>query len=157
MATTDYIGRTVDLWIFQKQEQPSVPLTQSLFIPIPGYICTGIEKLVQRWLIEFCTELGSMPFQPTRGTPFFTKFKRGVLRSEIDILAEFGFASDRIFNTMLSSISPTAPDDERLESAILTETAILADQLQLTIAIRSAAGTSRQVILPIPFSVITTG
>lgn len=98
-----------------------------------------------------------MPFQPTRGTPFFTKFKRGVLRSEIDILAEFGFASDRIFNTMLSSISPTAPDDERLESAILTETAILADQLQLTIAIRSAAGTSRQVILPIPFSVITTG
>ena len=157
MATKDYVGRTIDLWIFQKQETPSVPLAQSLFIPVPGYICTGIEKLVQRWLLEFCTELGSFKFLPERGTNFFTAFKRGLLQSEVNILAEFGFAADRIFNTMLLSIPESAPDDERLDSAVLIETAILADQLQLTIAINSVAGTSRQVILPIPFSVISTG
>jgi hypothetical protein len=157
MAAVAYNGRTIDLWLFQKQEKPSGPLPQSLFIPVPGYICTGIEKLIQRWLIEFNTELGSFEFLPTRGCTFLREFKRGRLRSEIDILAEFGFSADQIFNTIVGSTSDTAPSDEQLAAAELTEISILADQLQLSIAITSVAGTSRQVILPIQFSVISTG
>lgn len=156
MAAQDYVGRTIDLWLFQQQE-PGAALPQSLFIPVPGYICTGIEKLTQRWLIEFLTESASVKFLPDRGNAFLTEFKRGNLQSELDIFAEFGFAADQIYNTIVFNTPAAAPTDEQLSSATLLEAVISADQIQLNIRIRSVAGTSRQVILPIPFSVITTG
>lgn len=156
MATADYVGKTIDLWAFQQLKGGSDLLEQSMLLPVPGYICTGIEKLIQRWIIEFFTKQGSMPFQPERGSTFMTAFSRGELQIEADLIAEFGFAADQIFNNIVAATSENAPAEEVLQTAVLNEISILADQLQLIVTITSAAGTSRQIILPIPFSVITT-
>jgi len=156
MATADYVGKTIDLWAFQQLKGGSDLLEQSMLLPVPGYICTGIEKLIQRWIVEFFTKQGSMPFQPTRGSTFMTAFSRGELQIEADLIAEFGFAAEQIFNTIVSATPENAPPEEVLQTAVLNEMSILADQIQLIVTITSAAGTSRQVILPIPFSVITT-
>lgn len=156
MATADYVGKTIDLWAFQQLKGGSGLLEQSMLLPVPGYICTGIEKLIQRWVIEFFTKQGSMPFQPNRGSTFMTAFSQGELQIEADLIAEFGFAADQIFNNIVAATSENAPPEEILQTAVLNEISILADQLRLTVTITSAAGTARQVILPIPFSVINT-
>lgn len=152
-----YQDRRIDVLVFQSQPDADVQL-QQLFSPENGgEVVTGAIKLAQRWLLEFLTIRGSMPFLPERGSSFIAAARQGRLRTEADVLAEFDFAADEIRQSLIAEEPADMPDDERygnvtLDQLLLTEDAGLA----LRITILSVAGAARSVILPIPVSTLAT-
>lgn len=150
---------TYDLLIFSGY----VPNTQyasaiELFDATTGSeACTGIIKLAQRWLLEFLTETGSQTNQPTRGCGFLTAFRLGQMQTEAAVEAQFRFAETTVLRNLLSDNTDTTPLDETLASATLDSIAILPGNLQLTISIVSAAGSTRTVAVPIGTIDITGG
>lgn len=151
-----YVDRTVDILAFDdakaagdaKLDQVLVKKGQS------GSVITGIEKLVQRFLIELLTEQGSLAYLPTRGTLFITQARSGILHTSQDLFAAFGTAEVQVnINLRAEDNVEVDPPDEQYQSASLLSANLVGDQANLTIRVNSAAGTSRQVIYPLRISV----
>ena len=91
-STNPYTGRTIDLLAFQG----IVPGTNTLATPAlvqpgnSGQLCTGIQKLCQRWLLELLTTVGSMVYQPERGCNFVQQLMTGQLQTTLDLQQAFG-------------------------------------------------------------------
>lgn len=156
---SDYIGRQFDLLAFRGAERVGdVQLDQTLFgIDASGEICTGVQMLAQRWLLKFLTIRGSMTFLPNEGTTFVSQVRNGELRNEADVEAAFQVAAIQVRANMLNEETSSMHDEDRMGNATLKTIGILADWIELTVQITSLAGTSRQVILPIPYLPIKTG
>ncbi|NBT75267.1 hypothetical protein EBZ80_21180 [bacterium] len=114
-----------------------------------GRICTGIQKLSQRWLLEFMTEKGSMPGLPSRGSDFMTLIRQGRLRTQLDVRQSFNAANLRIRVTLQNEEYEGMPADERFDDAELLSVAILPGYLNMRVMITSQAGDERVVILPV--------
>lgn len=146
-----YKNRSYDFFAFQDvSSAKETQLRMELFTPeSSGQICTGIQKLTQRWTLEFLTEAGSMPGLPARGTNFMTRVRQGRLRSYADIWSEFIFSAYYASINLLQEENDTWPADERYKSAELISLAVLPGYANLKIAITSQAGDTRETILPI--------
>lgn len=152
MAIADYANRKYDFLALQnisakKETQLALELAS------PGkstQIATGPQKLVQRWLLEFLTELGSMPGLPKRGTDFMTQVRRGRLRTQAAVIAAFNFAAYAARTNLRNEEDDTWPDDERIGVVELQSVAFLPGYAQIRCSIASRAGSSRSIILPIP-------
>jgi hypothetical protein len=114
-----------------------------------GRICTGIQKLAQRWTLEFLTETGSLPYLPDRGCDFMTVVRQGRLRTQANVIAAFNSASLLVDRNLRNEETETMPDDERFDAAELLAAAVVAGYLYLRVMIMSRAGDGRAVILPI--------
>jgi hypothetical protein len=163
MALADYVGRKYDYLALRNTTGPGERrLGLELFnSETSGQITAGIQKLSQRWLLEFLTEQGSMPGHPNRGTQFMRSARIGRLRLPIDVYAAFS-AADAIIRVNLS-LEETAdmPADERFGSAELLNVGLLpggsvtqqtgtsAVFLTLGVRIVSLAGNTRAVVVPI--------
>lgn len=151
MSVTDYAGRKYD-FLALRNVQPlgDAALGLELFNTVnSGQIAAGVQKLAQRWLLEFLTEIGSMPALPTRGTNFMTKVRSGALRTAADMRLAFNFASFSARTNLAKEEDNTWPDDERLEVAVLDSVSFSPGFASLRVVIISKAGTSRGIILPI--------
>lgn len=156
---TDYIGRQFDLLALQGAQQTGeVLLSQALFSPADaGEVCTGAQMVAQRWVLHFLTERGSMPFNEDDGTDFMTEAKSGVWQNEDDVQEAYDFAAADVALYMANEEDDSMHPGDRFDSAELLELALLPNNsVSLSIRINTQAGDSRQVILPIPFSPITT-
>lgn len=153
--TNQYAGRQYDvLAIRGAVAAGDVELSQTLFdSERDGEICVGIQKLSQRWIMEFLTELGSMRFQPTRGCRFVTDLRRGRLRSQEDVVTSFGFSAFTITNNLQLEETDDMPDDERFDHAELVEIVVAQDLVSLRVNVLSLAGGAREVILPVSTAV----
>lgn len=154
MATiADYQGRKFDILAFQPKEYSS-ELDQSLAsVNSGGLICTGIQKLAQRFVLEFLTPAGSIPYKPNRGSSFITDVRQGRVRSNVDVVAYFASAVAGLAANLISEDLETDPDDERYEDAVLDGFSLTTDgKLVLNVSVTSAAGSSRTVIMPISVS-----
>jgi len=153
MATEliNYKDRVYDFFAFQGvKETGEARLGMELFTPeSSGQIVTGIQKLTQRWLLEFMTEAGSMPGLPNRGTKFMTRVRRGELRNYANIWSEFTFSAYYAGVNLTAEEDETWSPEERLVSAELISLAVLPGYANLRIAITSQAGETRETILPI--------
>lgn len=151
MALIDYVNRKYDYLALQNvKETGDAKLGLELFNENNnGQICVGVQKLSQRWLLEFMTETGSMPGLPTRGTNFVSAVRQGRITSAIEATSVFNVENMTVQQTLQNEEYEEMPDDERLESAELLSVAFLPGYLQMRIQINSVAGTSRKVILPI--------
>lgn len=148
---TQYVGRLVDLLAFQGQ-QPSgdTLLSQELLADNRGgEICTGVQKLAQRWLLEFLTVTGSLLYLPLRGCDFVGQLRQGQLRTTLDVQQAFYLAVQQIQVNLLAEDSMTSAPDEVLGSVALDGVVISGDALTITVTILSSAGTSAELILPI--------
>jgi hypothetical protein len=114
-----------------------------------GKICAGIQKLAQRWALEFLTEKGSMPGLPARGSDFMTLLRQGMLRTQLDVTQSFNAANLRVRVTLQAEEYDGMPDDERFDDAELLSVAILPGYLNMRVMITSLAGDERAVILPV--------
>lgn len=154
----DYIGRVFDLLALRGgAPNSSAPLSQTLFgADAAGEVCTGVQKLAQRWVLHFLTIRGSMPFLD-RGCDFMLEARQGLLRTEADVETAFTIATAEVERDMQNEEPLTAPADERLESATLLSIGLLGQSLELRVEITSVAGTSARVILPVSFLPIRTG
>lgn len=148
---SDYTNRVYDYLALQNISASSArQLGLALFTEKnSGQICTGVQKLAQRWLLEFMTEVGSMPGLPTRGTDFMAATRNGSLRTAASITTEFNFAAYTASVNLQNEENDTWPDDERISSAELDNLEFAPGSAKLYVSIYSRAGNSRQVILPV--------
>jgi hypothetical protein len=151
-TAADYIGRRFDLLAFRGvNPRMEVQLSQSLFdAEIGGEVCTGVQKLAQRWALEFLTIRGSMGFHlASRGSDFLLWAKQGRLRTEFDVQAFFNFAAQQVRTNLVNEDRDDAPSDERLQRADLVRLALFDGTIQLYVHIINLDGDARRVILPI--------
>ena len=155
-ASIDYTGRLVDILIFQGVKEAGNQPVDTGFGEA-GFVCTGIQKVAQTWAILFMTDYGSVLNKPTRGSSFFPAVRRGRIQVEEDIPAEFSLAAEQVRRTMeLDAVdAPELPSDERLDGANLLDYDLFREQslLRLKIRIKSLAGDSRVVFLPVPVAI----
>jgi hypothetical protein len=151
MSLQDYATRKYDyLGLQGVKPHGSNRLGLALFEPDSnGQICVGVQKLAQRWLLEFMTENGSMPGAPTRGCAFMRAVRQGRLRTQVEVLSLFSASNVTIRQNLQAEEYAGMPDDERFIGADLTSVAILPGYMQLNVKINSLAGTARTVIFPI--------
>ena len=150
---SDYQNRTFDILAFQPSGG-SAELAQTLANDSSsGLICTGIQKLSQRWVLEFLTPVGSMPYIAARGSSFMANVRAGRVRNNVDVLSFFSIAASEVGTNLINEDATSDPDDERYSSASLQGFSINTDgKLVLDVIILSAAGTARKVIFPINVS-----
>jgi hypothetical protein len=156
-SVRDYSGRTVDYLAFDDAKASgNTLLTQTLVQEgQSGALITGIEKLVQRFLVELLTEKGSLEYQPGRGTFFMTSLRHGIVRTSADLFAEFSAAAlDAKENLLLEEDFTSDPKDERYAGAVLLEASLLGDTATLRIQVNSVAGETRTVIYPLRIAAI---
>lgn len=151
MAISDYANRRYDFLALQNVKPTGDNQLGLLLFADDGtsQICVGVQKLAQRWLLEFLTELGSMPGLPQRGTNFMTQVRAGILRTAADLTAAFHFAAFATRVTLSDEEDDTWPADERLADAVLESVAFLPGYANIKVNIYSRAGTSRDIIMPI--------
>lgn len=151
MSALQYQNRAFDVLAVRGAAYPgSALLSQTLFgTDAAGEICTGVQKLAQRFLLEFLTEKGSLTFLPERGCAFLRLLRLGYLRTEADVAVEFNFAVLEIKQNLTGDEVATTPNDERFQNAVLDSVALDADAMTLNITITSVAGDTREVILPL--------
>jgi len=156
-SVQQYVGRTVDMLAFDGATvSGDTQLTQKLVLQEKsGALITGIEKLVQRFLLEFLTEKGSLTYLPRRGTEFMTKVRAGMVRTSADLAAAFTEAAlDTRVNLQGEEDFALDPPDERFIDATLISSTLFGDEATLTVSIESAAGVNREVIFPLRIAVI---
>lgn len=151
MTVAQYAGRRYDVLAFQgAKPRGDALLRQELFNETSyGEICTGIQKLAQRFLLEFLTITGSMPFDPLRGCRFMREFYGGRLRSEGQIRTTFAFAEVEVARNLRTEETSDMPDDERYDYAELLGIAILPNLVRLNVGLVSLAGSTREMIMPL--------
>lgn len=151
MSLTDYAGRSYDFLALQNIKARG-DSKLGLALAKQGadtYICVGVQKLAQRWLLEFLTERESMPGLPMRGTDFMTRVRQGRIRTEAALQAAFAFAEYDARINLQKEEEITWPDDERLAGVNLLSVTFLPGYANLRVGITSRAGVSRDIILPI--------
>ena len=151
IKTTDYTGRKVDILALDGAFNDSVfPLTQSIYSS-GSKVCAGIQKLAQRWLIEFLTPLGSIPYLSDRGTDFIYKVRSGRIRTELDARLAFSFAKEKAaLNLRREDVAGSFPDDEKYKEAVLLGVQVsMGSSLSLSVRIDSVAEESRVFVVPL--------
>lgn len=147
---SDYTNRVYDYLALQVDVLNGGPVELALFNEKNlGQICVGAQKLAQRWLLEFMTELGSMPGLPTRGTNFMTVVRRGTIRTTAAIIAQFNFSAYTAKINLQNEETDAWPPDERFLGAELNSVIFAPGSAKLYVSIYSRAGNNRQIILPI--------
>jgi hypothetical protein len=154
--STDYTGRTVDLEVFQTEAVPSQLLKLSLTATDGNAHrrVTGMQKLVQRYLLALLTPKGSVKYYPDRGTDLMLAAAAGLFQGRSDIVQYFGLAnSDAAAQLKAADASvegASAPDDEKYAKSWLMD--YLIDQtgtrLYLKVRLLSQAGEDFTFIIP---------
>lgn len=163
MSLKDYVDRKYDYLALQNT---AIAGNQQLGLQLftektSGKLCVGVQKLAQRWLLEFMTEEGSMPGLPTRGCAFLTTARRGGFRVRVNISAAFSTANATIKQKLRAEEYAGMPDDERFDNAELLSFVIIPGldstrlsgttiiYLKMTVKIISRAGSSYDIIFPV--------
>jgi len=143
--------RVYDVLAFQGATPTGeVRLDQILFdSAAAGMLCTGVQKLAQRFVLELLTEKGSMLYLPDRGTTFMTRFRQGYIRTDTDVFIAFNLALNDLELNLAAEELDTDPADERYGSATLNQVIITVSTVILHVTLMSQAGTAREVIMPI--------
>jgi hypothetical protein len=163
MSLQDYAQRRYDYLALQNVKSKGDSLLGlALFsADTSGKICVGVQKLAQRWLLEFVTIRGSMPGMPDRGCNFMKTALSGGFRTRRNVGAAFAAADLVIRRNLLAEEYADMPADERFGSSELLNFNIVpsaaVDQksgttavyLNMSVKINSAAGSNYTVIFPV--------
>lgn len=155
-VSTNYSGRSIDLFIAQGAEPVGDHKITYGFGDVGGEVTTGIQKLAQTWAILFLTELGSIPYHPELGTGFLQAIRFSRIKDTVDVQTQFAMASQAVTSQLnLVADQTIQPDDERLQSAVLTNVDLdkSAGLLTITVTLTSQAAGSTVVILPVPLAI----
>jgi hypothetical protein len=146
----DYQGRKFDILAFQPKSF-STELSQAVAGDSSGgLICVGVQKLAQRWVLEFLTPVGSIPYKTDRGSSFMPRLAAGEIRTDVDVSTFFYLAAAQVKPNLINEDALTDPDDEKFASVSLDNFSFApGGKLVLQVSVYSVAGASRQVILPI--------
>ena len=146
----DYLNKKYDILAFQPGKK-NAPTDQELAASGgSGLICTGVQKLAQRWALEFLTPKGTMPYKTQRGCFFIPHLISGNIRTNVDVTAFFSSSSIEVAENLKSEETSDDDDDEKYSDVNLDSFSIGTDgKLTLSVTISSKAGSNRSIILPI--------
>lgn len=113
---------------------------------------TGLDKMVQKWLYLFMLPAGSDVFEPELGTDFY--FLREASISDKGYVSNIltsaiGNASEQML--LLQGDQESTPDDERFLTAEMINLSFGLAEVDVTIKLVNAQGSSRVLTLPSPF------
>lgn len=150
-SVIDYKNRKVDMLAFDDAKASGEALvTQALLQPNSGgALTTGINKLVQRFILELLTERGSLQYQPDRGTFFMTQFRSGIIQTSQALFSAFSTAEVDLKKNLKLEESDSDPADERYDSSELLNASLDGDRANLSIKVVSRAGESITFIYPL--------
>lgn len=137
------MSKTIDIFAF-KDNKGALDMQ---LLEDGGYVCTGIQKLIQNWVILFLTPKGSVTFDPERGSTFVPETQHA--RTEYAINTAFIFANDDVVTQLKSNEAEDQSDDERIQSAELKDIAFFGNEVSISVKITSQSGDSREVVLPV--------
>ena len=150
--STDYTGRLVDSLICQGLNfsgESNLPV--QLLFGDNERIISGVQKMIQRWIIAFMTKRGTVQANSTFGTEFMRNLERGYIVTDADVQAEFLDAAVMAAESITIALTgQTIPEDEQLDSTDLLSFNLQDTSLALRVRITSVAGESTTVMLPIP-------
>lgn len=151
MSVQDYKNRKYDFLAF-RNVAPGKERLLGLALyseDSSGQICVGIQKLAQRWMLEFLTEIGSLRGLPERGSSFLAALRLRNLRTTQDIVFAFQAANLEIERQLKNEEYDGMPDDEKFRTATLRNVTFYPGYLSLNVMIESVAGDARAAIVPI--------
>jgi len=154
MSSTDYTGRTVDLFIAQgAEERGSREITTGFALDGGGQVTTGVQKAAQFFLIVFLTERTTRAHDQSFGTRFVTQLRQTNANSP-KVRIAFQEAADDVLEQQQKYKSASAADDEIIgKIELLDFNSPQADTVELRIRITTLAGTSREVIVPVSLAI----
>lgn len=141
-----YKGRTIDVLIMNFS-QPDNTGRVGLDFGTPTKIVTGLQKLVQKWLILFLTHKGSVRSDPAFGTNFLKDVALSNANNIEALTNAFNEAAGEV-ESYLGQQSIADPD-ERLESAELISLTATEDSIKITLKINSQDPSTDAYITPI--------
>lgn len=152
--SSNYIGRRKDISILQYPDA-SVIDAQTV-APVFGRttrMCTGTQKLVQRYAIILLTNINSQENFPSFGTNFLYPLRAGI--SPVDNLQAtqiFKLASYTAVNTLkrYQIDNPDIPLDETISTAELTDISVYGGSASFEVTIKTEAGDTIDFVVPIP-------
>lgn len=156
--TTDYTNRTVDINILQVNSYTNGQLQKdAISFGNPSQYVTGIQKLVQKYVILFLTNLGSQVNSPDFGTNFLPSIQQNSnLLSGVTLNHTFNFSNlivSNELNTYQKTLAQGAvPSDELFKTASLQSYSASGGNISLSILITSQAGTNVTFVLPVPLN-----
>ena len=149
-----YVGRTVDICVFHgaRPDGQVVPLEEALVASTDltqgGRAVTGIQKMVQRFLIILRTPRGSVVLDEDRGTDFQSILQTGGSRTRRAIEQAFVTATSQALAIMKEE-EYGLPDDERIDTAQLEDIDFIGDYVRLSVRLTSLAGEDYTFIEPL--------
>jgi hypothetical protein len=138
----------MDLAAYQPQTADTVYVAALFTTTYPGRVITGTEKLAQRFILELMTDPDTMVYRPNRGGGLTEALNSG-LSNESDVFYAFHVALIKTAANLQSEETDDDPDDERYDSATLTNLTIGNGSFSLQISLKSLAGTTINLIWPI--------
>lgn len=156
-AKVDYSGRTVDLLLLKAVLSAPV-LGQRVDIDADGtpMIVAGIEKLVQRYAVEFLTALGSAKFRPDHGTNLVPSVAKGMVYNMATLESTAAEANMMAVRQIKAADEgEDTPDDEKLDSAEIYDLKFSRGEARIGVSVRitTAAGSSYVYIIPVDVGV----
>jgi len=155
--TYDYSDRLVDVELLQTVQRPTQSVQPlQINITFGQRVVTGMQKLVQRYIVLLLTELEDVHFAPEQGTSFWTDMLRGAANNAGQVELAFAFANvDAISQLKLEEASVSTfgaiPDDERVDRVQLLSFTV--DQatgvLDLQIEITNKTGDAYVYVVPV--------
>lgn len=146
-SSTNYYQRSIDVSVFQGIKENGIATVDQSLFNNGGEVCTGIQKLIQRWLIRFLTPMGSVKFHPDWGTEFLSEAPS--FHSEIDTEIAFYNAISDVNDQLFEEETEDMSDDEKLERVDLLSITVQDTGFVMNIQITSQNGESAPLILPI--------
>jgi len=155
-TVADYVGRTVDLLAFQNEKLGKEFLSTQILVADGerGEITTGIQKLAQRWLVEFLTVRGSIRALPTRGSRFISDIRIGNIRTTLDAEQSFYLAARQVAQNLKLEEEDGIPTDEAYRAVELISMTVTGDTIVAYIQLASRAGNQAEFVFPIPIKVL---
>lgn len=152
-TSSNYSNRKKDISIAHKVNAKLVgaQTTNLKFGAVSSY-CSGVQKLVQRYMIVLLTEVGTQPGFSTFGTNLLYNLKNSGGRSKTDVEHTFNFANADVVSAfkVYQAANNNVNKDEELSAAMLESLVVGKDSISLNIKIQTMAGNLVTFIVPVP-------
>ena len=137
----DYVDRTYDVLAYHGGKPTGDVLLDQTFAPDGegGSICTGLQKLAQRFILELLTEQGSIRYLSWRGTTFMAEARQGRIRTQVDMQAALARAFVDLGRNLQAEEIESDPDDERFLRAEVVGIAFVPGEAVVYIQVYSQA------------------
>ena len=154
-TTNSYYKRQLDIECLQSMLAPSEDYTE-LYPSVSKNktkAVSGIQKLAQRYVVLFTTELGSDVFMPDFGSTFIKTAERCNVSSiyKLEFLAnEANFVTKRLLKDEDPETYGKQNDDERLDDSWIVSVSADYNERKIVVhaAIRSVAGDVLDFVVP---------